>query len=139
MRRSATIACAAEADAEVNAGAELPVVLVVEDDVLIRLGVAEYLREHAITVIEAANAAEAMAVFEAGEPVRVVFSDVNLAAGMDGFALARWVEARCPGVGILLTSGIARPETGGAAFVEKPYDPATVEREIRRLLDRRGA
>jgi CheY-like chemotaxis protein len=110
---------------------ELPVILVVEDDVLIRLAVAEHLRARNFIVIEAGNAAEAVAVLEAGERVDVVFSDIHLPAGMDGFALARWIETHHPRSALLLTSGVAPAPRGtvgeAIAFVCKPYDLDEVE------------
>jgi len=55
-----------------------PVVLVVEDDVLVRLTIADYLRDARYAVIEAANAVEALEVFASGVPVDVVFTDVQM-------------------------------------------------------------
>ena len=83
-----------------------PVVLLVEDETLLRETTAEYLRLSGFTVVEAANAAEALAAFAAGKSVDVVFSDVRLAVGtMDGFRLARWVHRHHRSVPVLLTSG----------------------------------
>jgi CheY-like chemotaxis protein len=75
---------------------ELPrqrVILVVEDDILVRLTAADYLRDAGNTVIEAANAAEALDVFMSGEPVDVVFTDVQM-PGRNGRADARALGSR---------------------------------------------
>ena len=66
-----------------------PAVLVVEDEVLIRSAVAEYLRIAGNLVVEAANAAEAIAVFAAGVPIDVVFSDIHMPGTTDGLSRLR--------------------------------------------------
>ena len=118
-----------------------PVVLLVEDETLLRETTAEYLRLSGFTVVEAANAGEALAAFAAGESVDLVFSDVQLAAGtMDGFKLARWVHRHHRGVPVLLTSGHgeairAAALVGGSSFVAKPYRQKSLVSRLCRLLD----
>jgi len=118
-----------------------PVVLVVEDETLLRETTAEYLRLSGFTVVEAANSAEALAAFAAGESVDVVFSDVRLAAGaLDGFRLARWVHRHHRGVPVLLTSGYgeairAAALMGESSFVAKPYRQKSLVSRLCGLLD----
>lgn len=65
-------------------------VLVVEDEVLVRLVIADYLRECGYRVHEAANAAEAVTVLESGTvSVNIVFSDVQMPGDMDGASALR--------------------------------------------------
>jgi CheY-like chemotaxis protein len=116
-------------------------ILVVEDEVLIRLVIAEYLRECGYKVHEAATADEAVAVLEAPEvSVDIVFSDVVMPGSMDGFALARWVRAHRPGIQVILTSGIDRSaEKAGelceaGPLLQKPYHPQHAVDRIRQLL-----
>lgn len=119
-------------------------VLVVEDEVLIRLVIAEYLRHCGYTVHEAASADEAMTVLNSpGIAVDLVFSDVDMpGSSMDGFGLARWVRAHHPGVNVILTSGAARSvELAGQLCEEgpllaKPYEPAAALDRIKQLLAR---
>ena len=120
-------------------------VLVVEDEVLIRLVIAEYLRECGYRVHEAANADEALAVLEAPNvAVDIVFSDVIMPGSMDGFALARWIRANRPQIDVVLTSGIDRSaEIAGVLceagpLLEKPYEPQSVVDRIKQLLARVG-
>ena len=68
-----------------------PVVLVVENDVLLRLVTASNLRDAGFEVIEAVNAAEALRIL-ARVPVDVLFSDIDMPGNMDGLALAQWVR-----------------------------------------------
>jgi DNA-binding response OmpR family regulator len=118
-------------------------ILVIEDEVLVRLAACDYLRHCGYRVIEGSNAEEAQRVFRAGEPVEVLFSDIDLGPGPDGFALARWVRSEYPDVCILLASGAAwiSDETSGLCdgpFLRKPYSYQVLEGHIRRLVDRFG-
>jgi CheY-like chemotaxis protein len=114
-----------------------PVVLVVEDEVLIRSAVAEYLRTSGNLVVEAANAAEALAVFAAGVAIDVVFSDIHMPGGMDGLSLAHWIHQHYPAVRVVLTSGnadAARATAVAEAFFRKPYRTSEVAFRIRSLI-----
>src|SRR5438445_2597347 len=86
-----------------------PTVLVVEDDVWLRLPFADHLRELGFTVFEAGSAAEAVDVLlTSGIHVDLLFSDVAMPGSMDGFGLLQWATANRPGLPILMTSGDAR-------------------------------
>ncbi len=124
-----------------------PVVLVVEDEVLVRMVIAEYLRDCDYVVIEAGSAAEAIALFKADVEVDVVFSDIQMPGNMDGFGLAQWVRQNRPGVKVILTSGAASAADKASDLCEdgpllqKPYESEEVGRRIKQLLatrDRNG-
>lgn len=121
------------------------VVLVVEDEVLVRMVIADYLRDCGYHVLEAGSGREAITLFEAQLAIDVVFSDVQMPGDTDGFALARWVRANRPGVHVILTSGVARASDAAAELcddgplLEKPYEAGEVERRIKLLLARRQA
>jgi len=72
-----------------------PVVLIVEDDFLLRMNAAEMIGASGFDVVEAANADEAIAILEARPDIRVVFTDVQMPGSMDGLKLARFVRGRC--------------------------------------------
>ena len=115
------------------------VVLIVEDDFLVRWPAAEYLRDSGYRVIEAGTAGEAMVVFSSGTHVDLVFSDINLAGQLTGYAFARWLGDHHPHIPVLLTSGdaTASPRTHiGIPFIPKPYALAEVDERIRKLLAR---
>jgi DNA-binding NtrC family response regulator len=121
-------------------------VLVVEDDVLIRMPIAQYLRDCGYKVIEAANGDEAMAVLSHKETVvDVVFTDIEMPGALDGFGLAKWTREHRPGVDVILAGTVPRTveqakELCEAGPIPKPYDAQTVHNYIRRLLaTRRGA
>jgi CheY-like chemotaxis protein len=115
-------------------------VLVVEDEVLIRLTVSDYLRACGYQVIEASNADEAMRLLEADIRIDVVFSDVNMPGSLDGFGLAQWIRRERADVKVILASGAARSAKAAGdlrekgAFLRKPYAHADLEREIRTLI-----
>jgi CheY-like chemotaxis protein len=120
-------------------------ILVVEDEVLIRLVIAEYLRECGYKVYEAAHADEALAVLQSPDvPIDIVFSDVVMPGRMDGFGLARWIRANRPDVHVILTSGVDRSaevagmlcETG--PLLEKPYEPQGVVDRIKQFRGKAG-
>ncbi len=114
-------------------------VLVVEDEVLIRLMIAEYLREFGYRVLEARNGDEAKRILGDDGEVEVVFSDVRMPGSMDGLALARWISRNKPQIEVLLTSAYVAPaeaaEAGPAAraLLRKPYAPSEVLQRIRGL------
>ena len=121
-------------------GTSLQTILVVEDEILVRLAIADYLRECGYKVHEAVNAQEALAMLQSPEvAIDIVFSDVQMPGDMDGFGLARWIRANKPGVQVILTSGIERSADIAASLCEagpllmKPYPPQDVVDRIRRL------
>jgi CheY-like chemotaxis protein len=119
-------------------------VLVVEDEVFIRMVIAEYLRSCGYKVIEAANADEALLVLEHVEiRVDVVFSDIEMPGSMDGFALSTWVHANRPELDVILTGSVPRSANAAAELCDsgplpKPYEPQIVVDRIRRLIGARA-
>jgi CheY-like chemotaxis protein len=108
-------------------------VLLVEDELFIRMDMAATLRHAGFQVIEAACADAAMEFIESGEPIDLVFTDVQTPGVLDGLALAERVRAKYPLMPVLIGSG--NPELERAAsrlgkFVLKPYEPTVVVRLI---------
>jgi len=121
-------------------------VLVVEDDILIRLVIAQYLRECGYKVIEAANGEEAVIVLKQAElKIDVVFSTVQMPGAMDGFALARWTRQNRKGVDVILAGSPSRAAEAAGDLCEsgpllsKPYEPQQVVDRIRRLMADRAS
>lgn len=119
-------------------------VLVVEDEMMVRMPIAEYLRDCGYTVLEAGDAAEAIATMDTAGPINLVFSDVRMPGTMDGFGLAHWLRARYPDLPVLLTSGYNGVRNLSAdvgqhvKLIEKPYSQAQVAARIQRLLEKRA-
>jgi CheY-like chemotaxis protein len=128
------------AEAELIPEPRSETILVVEDEVLVRMVIADYLRECGYRVIEAGSAEEAITVLTSPEPVEIVFSDVQMPGEMDGFGLATWVRRNQPWLKVLLTSGNARAATTAGDLCEegpleqKPYHPQTILTRIQQLL-----
>ncbi len=112
-------------------------VLVVEDEVLIRLMIADRLRDHSIGVVEASNAAEAVTVLQSQIPVDLVFTDVRMNGQMSGIALAHLVRETRPDLKVVIASGdltVDNATDAADAFFRKPYDLDRVVRRIEELM-----
>jgi two-component system, response regulator PdtaR len=117
-----------------------PVVLVVEDEPLVRLLAVDVLEEAGFEVIEAPNADYAVLVLEKREDIRVLFTDVDMPGRLNGFQLARHVQDHHHRVGVIIGSGKCYPGPSdvapGTIFLQKPYPLETLVREVRRLVSR---
>lgn len=100
--------------------AAMATILVVEDEMLIRLHVADSFRESGFNVLEASDGAAALELLESRE-VDAVFTDVTLPGAPDGFGLARWIRSHRPGVPVVLTSGEVTAEHAHAVASEEPF------------------
>lgn len=115
-------------------------VLVVEDDVLVRMAIAHYLRDCGYRVIEAASGDEAKTVLQHVETkVDIVFSDIEMSGSTDGFGLSQWIRENRPGIDVILTGTVPRAVNAASQLCEqspiaKPYEPQAVLDQIRRLL-----
>jgi two-component system, response regulator PdtaR len=116
---------------------EVHTILVVEDEVLVRLMVAEQLRDADFHVVEAANADEALTVLQSTTDVALIVTDIRMPGSMDGLELAKAVRTAFPQIRIVLTSGNVGQFTSGNhdAFVPKPYQPDKIVGLIKTLLN----
>ena len=112
-------------------------VLVVEDEFLLRMDVVDIIAEAGVEVVEAANADQAIDILEARRDITVVFTDIQMPGSMDGLKLARAVKGRWPPIKIVATSGqidvkeTDRPE--GGRFLPKPYSPTEITGMLREV------
>ena len=115
------------------------VVLIVEDEPLVRMMVSDLFQDEGFDVLEAANADQALAIFDQRSDVSLLFTDVEMPGSLDGYALARWAQVHRPTVKTMIVSGRALPREGdvpdGAAFMGKPYDHADVMRRIQSMME----
>ena len=116
------------------------VVLVVEDEALIRLSAVQVAEEAGYEVLEAGNADEAIALLEARNDINLVFTDVHMPGTMDGMRLAHYIRNRWPPVRLMVASGVAilseRDMPSGTSFFRKPYMESAIADEMKRLLGR---
>lgn len=113
------------------------VVLIVEDEPLIRLAAADVVHEAGYDVIEAANADAAIAVLEQHPEIRIVFTDIEMPGSIDGMKLAACIRDRWPPISIIVTSGrVAGSDVTlppGAVFLPKPYLPEVLTSHLCRM------
>ena len=109
-----------------------PVVLLVEDEVMIRWAVAEALRAQDMLVVEASNAAEAIDAVMGGVRPDILFTDVRMPGHIDGIQLAAFLEASIPDLQVMIASAYFQREDlkFQVNFVQKPYDPKSVAQKI---------
>ncbi|HXL71075.1 MAG TPA: response regulator [Rhizomicrobium sp.] len=114
------------------------VILVVEDEAIIRMGAVQMLEDAGFTVVEAGNAHDALSILEGRKDVCAIFTDINMPGTMDGMRLARMVRGRWPPIHVIVTSGLVFPNNDdlppGGKFIHKPYDPRHVIATLRQLL-----
>jgi CheY-like chemotaxis protein len=118
-------------------GQERPIVLVVEDEFLIRQYAVEMINEAGFEAIEAANADEAIEILECRSDIRIVFTDVHMPGSIDGLRLAHAVRDRWPPIKLIVTSGHMtvgeRALPPGGRFFSKPYQPSEIGRALHEL------
>lgn len=111
---------------QANAGNEALRVLIAEDEFLIRMVVADHLRDAGFTVIEASSGDEAIAILQTGAGFDLVFTDVRMPGSADGMVLLDFVKRTRPDVPVLMTSGHLEPglafSKGARQFFSKPCD-----------------
>jgi signal transduction histidine kinase len=118
-------------------------ILVVEDSKAIRQVVLSQLARLGYQTLEAADAASALKVIDAGEPVDLLFTDIVMPGGMSGLVLARAARQRRPDLKVLFTSGFPGAHLAGGdetidadAMIGKPYRFQELATKIRGMLDR---
>lgn len=114
-------------------------VLVVEDEMVLRLRAVDIVEDAGFTAVEAVNAEEALAILESRSDISLLFSDIQMPGSMDGLMLAHAVHERWPSIKIILVSGQVK-----LSDAEKPADsrffgkPLEVKRMIAELQEMVG-
>ncbi|WP_191057519.1 response regulator [Geminicoccus harenae] len=114
------------------------VILVVEDEPLLRLAAVDMVEDAGFEAVSAANAAQAISILENRNDIRLVFSDIDMLPGMDGIKLAAYIRDRWPPIAIILTSGIYASTDvtlpPNSLFFSKPYVERDILRAARRMI-----
>jgi len=116
-------------------------VLVVDEDVLARIAIAEYLRDCGYRVIESSGGREARTILMHGLEIHILFADARLAGEDNGFALAQWARRNRPGLQVMLNTGLLRKSEAAAHLCSHSNSspPATHLRErIESMTARHG-
>src|SRR5476649_2740652 len=104
--------------------AKKTVILVVEDEVIIRMGAVQMLEDAGFAVVEDGNAHDAMGILEKRTDVRAIFTDINMPGTLDGMRLARLVRGRWAPIHLIVTSGlvsgVGEEFSVNGRFIRKP-------------------
>src|SRR5438874_12895680 len=116
------------------------VVLVVEDELLLRMRAVDMVEDAGFTSVEAVDADEAVAILESRSDISLLFTDIQMPGSMDGLKLAHAVHRRWPSIKIILVSGQVRPsdedQPTDSRFFGKPLE---VKHMIAQLKEMVGA
>ena len=114
-----------------------PLLLVVEDEPLVRMMAVDLAEDAGFEVIEARDAATAITLLETRPDIRIVFTDIDTPGSLDGMQLAACIRDRWPPIEIVITSGKHKPGPDQmpdrAIFFGKPYDPVAVSNATREM------
>ena len=117
----------------------VPSILVIDDEIIARSVIADYLRACGYRVFEAGNADDAVTILNSDLDINIVFTDLELPGHSTGLELARWVRKHHPNVKVIVTSGhYSAAELAGELCeagppIAKPYHSDAVVERIRRL------
>ena len=115
-----------------------PVVLIVEDEPVLRMLAVEVVEEAGFIAIEARDADEAVILLESRTDIAMLFTDINMPGSMDGLKLAHAVRDRWPPIEILVVSGKQRLQPSelpsNSCFLGKPYQVTALVEELRSLV-----
>ena len=118
------------------------VLLVVDDEVIVRMLACDILSDSGFHCLEAVDAQEALALIDARPDITLMFTDVEMPGEVNGAGLAHLVAMRAPKVKILITSGAAALQASdlpaGARFIRKPYSPSQLLDTIGEMLAANG-
>lgn len=112
-------------------------VLVVEDDGVIRMDLADLLSDLGLAVIEAGNADQALKILDTLPAISALFTDIDMPGSMNGLQLAHLIATRHPACSLVIISGRYNPADGtlpaGAVFLSKPISERMLKRALAAL------
>jgi CheY-like chemotaxis protein len=111
------------------------IVLVAEDETLLRLLASDILTEAGYRVLDARDGQEALTILQVQHDVKALVTDVNM-PNVDGLSLAKIVSEQWPSIAIVVVSALSPPAglPPQAHFVSKPYEPTVLIKEINTAL-----
>src|SRR5580692_6899315 len=114
------------------------VVLVVEDEMLLRMRAVDMVEDAGYTSVEAVDADEAVAILESRSDIALLFTDIQMPGGMDGLGLAHAVHERWPPIKIILVSGRLQPASvdipADSRFFGKPLEAKEMIAEMQSMI-----
>jgi CheY-like chemotaxis protein len=116
------------------------VVLVVEDEMLLRMRAVDMVEDAGFTPLEAVDADEAVAILESRSDIALLLTDIQMPGTMDGLGLARSVRERWPPIKIILVSGQLRLADieipADSRFFGKPLEAGEMIAEMQSMIGR---
>jgi CheY-like chemotaxis protein len=114
------------------------VVLVVEDEMLLRMRAVDMVEDAGYTSVEAVDADEAVAILESRTDIALMFTDIQMPGSMDGLKLAHTVRERWPPIKIILVSGQLKPANidipADSRFYGKPLEAKEMIAELQSMI-----
>ena len=113
------------------------IVLIVEDEAIIRMSAVAMVEDAGYVAIEASNAEEAIKTLEIRNDIGIVFTDINMPGSMDGLRLAQAIQKRWLRIRLIVTSGKIVPKSeelpANGRFIRKPYDSSQLSAALQEL------
>jgi two-component system, response regulator PdtaR len=117
---------------------EKTVILVVEDEAIIRMGAVQMLEDAGFAVLEACNADVALKFLESRTDINFVFTDIQMPGSLCGLKLAHVIRDRWPLIHLVVTSGQKAPTQDEfprmGRFIRKPYALKELLNALQELL-----
>jgi DNA-binding NtrC family response regulator len=115
---------------------EKPIVLVVENESVIRMETVQMIKDAGYAVLDASNTSEAMKILKGRRDIRAVFTEIRLPGHQNGMELGRVIAGRWPLVRLIMTSGVPKTDDFPTdwRYVPKPYDSAQIAAVLRAVI-----
>ncbi len=112
-----------------------PVVLVVEDEPLIRMETVQMVKDAGCAALEASNTNDAMTILEGRRDILAVFTEIRVPGHLNGMELGHAIAKRWPLIRVIVTSGFLKADNLPAdwRYISKPYDGAQLAAALRPL------
>jgi DNA-binding LytR/AlgR family response regulator len=112
------------------------IVLIVDDEALVRMGAVQIVEEAGLLALEAPNADAAIKILQSRADIWAVFTDINMTGSMDGSKLAHAIRGRWPPIHLIVTSGLMVEEKlpENSIFLPKPYSAEQVTAILNNLM-----
>jgi CheY-like chemotaxis protein len=121
----------------------MTIILVVEDEAIIRMGTVQMLEDAGYVVLEACNADVALKILKSRTDITAVFTDIEMPGSLNGLKLAHAIRDRWPPIHLIVASGLKAPTQDEfpkmGRFIRKPYAAKHVLKVLQELLGRNPA